>query len=293
MSRDKEDIERDLAENDGLRPDEDEGPDKSEASPRRCEFKQGERTAGVGDSGFGVDEELHESFPVEPIPTFMGSDGLPAFKESDPSDTQAIPFTWETQLCIEDDREYVEIFGQELADRGWLVVDDDEDDPDPDAPAEWLTPEGDPVDIDVLSKYDPEGIKRVRRTFKPEEVEHRWGVHVVKGSPGFWLPVRPRRERCKHYCRQVFSNDSQPDPTLPGHQIVFRVCKARRSNGGAYMSLGNEGIYACDLRDPIDETSTSLQDKKDRTKLVNRPDLLKLPLFNMPGDAVQLENKVS
>jgi hypothetical protein len=296
---DNEEIESELAENDGLRPDEDEGPDKSEASPRRCEFRQGERTAGVGESSFGPDEELHESFPVEPIPTVLGADGMPAFIEPDPSDTQAIPFTWETQLCIGDDREYVEIFGQELPGRGWVPLADDADEfddgdlVDDDDRLMWLSPDGDPIAIDFLSRYSPDGTERVRRTFKPEEVEHLWGVALVRGAPGCWLPVRPRREPCKHYCRQVFSNDSQKDPALPGHQIVFRVCKARRSNGGAYMSLSNEAVYACDFRDPHDEVSTGLQDKKDRHKLVNRPDLLKLPLFNMPGDAVQLENKVS
>jgi len=299
VSRDQEDIESELAENDGLRPDEEEGPDKSDASPKRCEFRQGERTAGVGESSFGPDEELHESFPVEPIPTFIGKDGLPAFKESDPSDTQAIPFTWETQLCIEDDREFVEIFGQELTGRGWVPFDDEElddeelDDEGLDERMMWLTPDGDPVKVDFLSRYKPDGTERVRRTFKPEEVKRLWGVTVVPGAPGCWLPVRPKRERCSHYCRQVFSNDSQPDPARDGHQIVFRVCKARRSNGGAFMSLSNEAVYACDFRDPPDNSSTMLQDKKDRTKLVDRPDLLKLPLFNMPGDAVQLENKVS
>jgi hypothetical protein len=237
-----------------------------------------------------MDDELHESFPVEPIPTFIGSDGLPAFEDTLTDDSQAIPFTWDTQLCVEDDREYVEIFGQELEDRGWSFDDGDDDDDDDLEPV-WLTPEGDEVKIDFLSRYNPDGTERTRRTFKPEEVERLWGVMLVKGPPGSWLPVRPRRERCKHYCRQVFSNDSQPDPTLPGHQIVFRVCVARRSNGGAYMSIGNEGIYACDFREPYDDVSSQLQDAKDRIKLVDRPDLTKLPLFNMPGEVAQLENK--
>ena len=73
MSRDNEDIDRDLAENDdGLRPDEIEGPDASEASPPRCEFRQGERTTGVGEASFEVSDELNESFPIEPIPVVMG-----------------------------------------------------------------------------------------------------------------------------------------------------------------------------------------------------------------------------
>jgi hypothetical protein len=273
-SRDK-DIERDLAEDDGLRPDEVEGPDASEASPRRCEFRQGERTSGVGESDFEAAEELHESFPIEEIPVVMGPDGLPIVVDSNPEDAQAVPFTWDTQLCIEDDREFVEVFDEELD----------------------VLPPG----VVARARYNRDGTDRERRRFEPEDVEKRWGMSVAVGEPHIvaeepherWIPVRPRRERCKHYRRQVFSNDSQPDPAAAGHQIVFRVCGARRSNGGAFMSLGNEGIYACDFRDPPDPKSTELQDSKDRSKLVDRPDLLHLPMFNMPGDAVQLENNVS
>jgi hypothetical protein len=77
--------------------------------------------------------------------------------------------------------------------------------------------------------------------------------------------------------------------TKPGHQLVFRVCAARRSNGGAFMSLRDEGIYQCDFRNPPDERSTRLQDSKDLAKVRQRPDLLLVPMFNMPGDAVQKE----
>lgn len=286
MTRDKDDTSPD---DDGMRPDEQEGPDASEASPARCQYRQGERTDGVGESSFSADEELHESFPIEEIPTVMGADGLPEFVEPDPEQTQAIPFTWETQLCIEDDREYVEIFRQELSARGWRVH----------QPDQWFTPSGDEVRLSVRRRYDSEGRELERERFNPDEVQERWGVFMVPktkkddGRPQSWLPVRPRRERCVHLRRQVFSNDDVPDPADDGHQIVFRVCAARRSNGGAYMSLGNEGIYCCDFREPFDVPSSRLQDQKDKKKLVERPDLLKLPLFNMPGEAIQLQNEVS
>ena len=282
VSRDNEDIERDLAENDGLRPDEQEGPDASEASLRRCEFRQGERSAGVGESSFDADEELHEAFPGEPIPTVMGDDGLPAFIEPNPEDATAVPFTYDTQLCIEDDRTYVEIFHQELRGRGWSHK----------GASNWCTPSGEELQLVVRSRFNSEGGVLPRAEHKPEDVVHLWGVDLVRlEKSGGRKPVRPLRERCKHLHRQVFSNDSQPDPTSAGHQIVFRVCGARRSNGGAFMSLGNEGIYACDFRDPPDVSRRYLQDAKDRGKLMGRPDLTLLPMFNTPGEAIQLENK--
>lgn len=270
MGDDKDDIERELAEHDGMRPDEEEGPGESDASPMRCQFKQGERMGGPEDSSFEVTDELHESFPVEPIPVVMGADGLPEIVTPNPEDAQAVPFTYETQLCIEDDRVYVELFHEEAL---------------PDTRAPYA----------CRNRYDKDGNENERERFEPEQVVRRWGRDFVEHDGGL-IPVRPLRLRCKHYKRQVFSNDSQPDRNLPMHEIVFRVCTARRSNGGAFMSLNNEGIYVCDFRDPPDPNAAAYQDALDKKKLVERPDKIKLPLFNMPGDAVeedddkQLEN---
>ena len=288
MGRDNDDIERDLAESDGLRPDEDAGPDQCEASPRRCDFRQGERMSGPTDAQFSMTDQLHDEFPIEPIPVVMAEDGLPKPVTSDPQDATAIPFTYETQLCIEDDREYIELTKEDLWAREWDLLDAPRGEP-----STWLTPKGTRIQgVCVRSRFDEDGLFQALSAYKPEEVEERWGHHFIKDDEG-WRPVRPRRERCKHYFRQVFSNDSQKDPALPMHQIVFRLCKARRSNGGAYMSLSNEAVYVCDVREPFDVPTSRLQDRKDKKKLVDRPDLLKLPLFNLAGDSVQVENKTS
>lgn len=272
MGDQKDDIERDLAENDGLRPDEDEGPGESDASPRRTEFKQGERMGGPDDAQFEMMDQVHEAFPIEEIPVVMGPDGLPDIVTPDPSQAEAVPFTYDTQLCIEDDRIFVELFGDETP---------------PGAPSAVL------AKLRTRGPYERDGALRERKRFQPEQVEVRWGMRLVPAGNGF-VPVRPVRETCKHYRRQVFSNDSQPDPDQPGHQIVFRVCTARRSNGGAFMSLSNEGVYACDFRDPPDLASKAAQDAKDRRKLIDRPDKTRLPLFGGVGDAIvqdeQMEN---
>lgn len=266
--------EVDTAGEDGMHPDRNEGPGESESSPVRSEFRQGENTSGPDDAQFQVMDQVFDEFPIEPIPVVMGADGLPEIVTGDPRDAQAIPFTYETQLCLEDDREYVEMFEEEMIERGWL-------------------PPLSSMRIRIQSKYDGDGRLRERRVFPEEEVESRWGM-LFRREPSsaacdapLFIPVRPRRERCRHYRRQVFSNDSQPDPSMPGHQIVFRVCTARRSNGGAYMSISNEGIYACDFRDPPDLESRSHQDEKDKRKLRERPDKVHLPLFGGPGDEVR------
>lgn len=265
-----DDIERDLPENDGLRPDEDEGPGESDASPRRCEFRQGERMGGPEDAQFEVMDQIHDGFPIEPIPVVMAEDGLPDVITPDPAAAEAVPFTFDTQLCIADDRRFVEVFYGEL----------------PVRPSGTVS-----AHLRDRARFNPDGTERPRREFDPDDVVVRWGVEVVELGDGF-LPVRPRRRKCRHYKRQVFSNDSQPDPEQPGHQIVFRVCAARRSNGGAFMSVSNEGIYACDFRDPPDPSSTQKQDEKDRRKLVDRPDRTRLPLFGGSGDAIVQDDQV-
>lgn len=93
--------------------------------------------------------------------------------------------------------------------------------------------------------------------------------------------VRPVRERCKHYKRQMFSNDDQPDVNTPGHYIVFRNCTVRRSVGGAFMSVSNEAVYGCDYRDPPCPGSSSRIDKADENILRQGAERQMVPLFNL------------
>lgn len=273
MRDNQDDRERDDAAEDGMHPDRDASPDESEASPTRCENRPGERDGGTEESEFEMSDELHEQFPVEQIP--IGTDpmdGMPVPMTGDPQDALAIPFTYETQLCIEDDRQFVEMFEGEFFRPDQMVQ---------------------KTEAQVRLRYEDDGAARERLVFQPSEVIERWGKQFVMSAGMKLIPVRPFRERCIHYKRQVFSNDNQPDMSKPGHQLVFRVCAARKSNGGACMSLRDEGVYQCDFRDPPDERTTRVQDAKDRHKLVERPDLVLLPLFHMPGDTVQLERKPS
>ena len=80
--------------------------------------------------------------------------------------------------------------------------------------------------------------------------------------------------------RQILSHDGQPDPSEPGHRIIFRNCTIRRSVGGAFMGLRDEAVYACDYRNPQDpSTVKKFLDDPDHEKLRSEAYKVKLPLF--------------
>lgn len=73
-----------------------------------------------------------------------------------------------------------------------------------------------------------------------------------------WRFVRPVRPACDFY-RRLQQNPSK-DSTA---QMTTRFCTQIRSNGGSYMSLRDEAIYACELRSPRDRTTERLIGEAD------------------------------
>jgi hypothetical protein len=268
---------------DGLQPDEEIGADGCDASPERCESPAGD-DAPPEDCSFDAMAELDDAFPVEPIPVIKGKDGLPEIVTPPIEAAFAVPFTYETTVCIEDEREYVEIFREELCAHGWRYRDGAL------VPAtlmkdkEWQT--GSSLLAQARSQFDEGGRRQKRENAPKEHVHHGWGVCWLIAD-GRIRPMRPLRERCQHYRRQVISNDDKPDPKQFGHQIVFRNCTARRSNGGAFMSLMGQGIYSCDYRYPPDESSRELIDQQDQERLEGKAHEILVPMFNVDGGVLR------
>lgn len=245
----------------GHEPDEEVGPQGADVDAAHTELKAGENEHPPEEAQYNVIDELAEPFGAGDDSPVIRSpvDGLPMHADS-PTTAIAPPFTFGTVVCVEDDREYVELFAEELERR---------------------------VDSSFLGKfltrmqYDDEGIELERAKFKPKKVITKWGVQCVETKDGL-VPVRPLRERCKHYKRQVFANDSESDPNAFGHKIVFRNCLIRRSVGGAFLSLRDEAVYACDYRDPPDlESSKKHLDQTDSKRLRSNAHEVHLPLFNI------------
>lgn len=278
MSEDRRPGEDDL---DGAEPLEEVGPADCEAKSTMTEQRIGEMSnGGVADSEHRSDDEVAEQFPIETIPMIAHPlDGIPVPADERHGIAKAPPFTYEHVVCVEDDRKFVEVFAEErlgqLYDtRPKLVVTD----------VERLTKL-----LCLRTRFDETGRELERRTFTPDQVETLFGQRVVKVADG-WVLVRPVRERCIHYKRQVFSNDEVTDEKAYGHKIVFRNCTFRRSVGGAFMSLRDEAVYACDYREPRDEASIDKHiDEPDRMRLRSRAHLHLLPLFGVTGEPSTFE----
>lgn len=248
-----------------------DGPDECAPEPTEVQFEPGARDGEPDETTFGAQEELMEAFVAEPLDTPMGPDGLPDHS-ADPINVAAFgpPLTHDTLLCMEDDRAFVPCSAVELAEAGWGVFGDKVVLPGPRKLLRRIR--GTKIRVGY-KPFDAAGLPAACPEHPPENVVERWG-HKFVFQGKHLIPVRPRRPRCSHYKTQTFHNDSQPDPTLPKHFLVFRNCShpARRSIGGASMSVANQAVYHCDYRDPVDQPTLRAQRDRDRKQIEERPD---------------------
>lgn len=253
-----------------------------EAVADLCEITVGAREGKADDAETSMRLEIFEAFSPQPIIMVPSThDGMPVPSDERSDLAVAHPFTRETLVCLEDDTSYVELFGDELASRGWVMLSEGSD--------AWAAA-GQPVDFtrwthvmrpSVSSRYDADGATRPRRTFSPEAVKNLFGVFVATAD-GAVYAVRPKRERCQHFMRQIMANDDVPDPAEYGHFIRFYNCTARKSVGGAYMTLRDEAVYACDYRSPPDhDTAEKYLDAYDRKRLSEKRHLELIRPFNL------------
>jgi hypothetical protein len=151
------------------------------------------------------------------------------------------------------------------------------------------TPEPPGASFSVRSMYDTEGKERDRRSFGGEPL-HLWGEKFCALESGELVAVRPVRERCRYFKRQLLGNDDGKDHTKPGGKIGFKNCERRRSVGGAFLSLSNEAVFACDYRDPPDPASVEAWlDAHDRKILTEEPYKTLVPLFGLEGSDIRAD----
>lgn len=225
-----------------------------DASPLDCEVPLAQDDRQTPGPSFL--DELQDQFDPYSLSNTMvtGSDGLPVQASEETEVRPAPPFHYDTVVCIEDDRQWVEqLDGEPL----------------------WLPPGV--HRLAMSRRFLSDGYKR--RVFDKKDVDFSAGAPFVQSKDGR-IPVRPVRPQCEHYKRQLLGNDSQPDPNRPGFGIIFRNCTKRRSIQGADMSVRDEAVYACEHREPYDKASMDKHlIKPDEERLARRP--VKLPLFNI------------
>lgn len=91
---------------------------------------------------------------------------------------------------------------------------------------------------------------------------------------GEWTEVAPVRPPCHHYVRQraQFKLNAQ-------HSHYARLCAARRTTEGTFMTVGDTGMWACSMREPRHLESEESLDRFDEQKIAEGKDREMLPLF--------------
>lgn len=90
-----------------------------------------------------------------------------------------------------------------------------------------------------------------------------------------WMLVEPIRPPCKHFVRQRGSFHLNPK-----HRKYYRLCSARRTTEGTFMTVSDTGMYACDMREPFDVESAKLLDDFDALKIEQGKNRKHLRMFS-------------
>lgn len=119
----------------------------------------------------------------------------------------------------------------------------------------------------------------VERTYHPAEVNREAnGRYTVQGEHKERIEVFPVRPRCAHYVRQVSQFDYNADA-----KVHLRLCAARRTTEGTFMSLRDGAMWACSMREPRDFLSEEkLLDSFDAEKVKQGESREHFSIFSNP-----------
>jgi hypothetical protein len=121
---------------------------------------------------------------------------------------------------------------------------------------------------------------RVTREYEPAAVTRmpngKWIVNDDGGNPV--AEVHPIRPQCRHYVRQQGSFHLNAQ-----HRKIYRLCAARRTTEGTFMTVSDLGMWACDMRDPYDAESAKHLDGFDNMKIEQGKKREHLPMFQSFG----------
>jgi hypothetical protein len=225
-------------------------------------------------------DEIHEDFKPSPAVRVIGSDGLPVTIDStEKSDIP--PLSPASLVCMADTRAFVVRdrwgavgfeFSPELVERA------------PDG--RWRIPVS--RLIDGFRGAIAELRQRMHWDEKESDAEDVWSVLYdrcgydrcfTECRIGDFLLVEPIRPACRHYVRQKLAFELNAQ-----HNQFARLCSARRTTEGTFMTVKDTGVWACDMRDPYDAESSKELDDFDALKVAQGKNREHLPMFGWRAD---------
>lgn len=229
--------------------------------------------SGDGEEDFSPFDEVDEDFKPGPMHLEIAADGLP--QQIDKTTESDIPaLSKETLICMGDYSKFV------IRDRwGEIVAEFEPTDVDRSPRGSFRVKASAAIERAKLT------IERRRKELREEakrdavvpdakldddlivlaSVASKFGRSSKMVAPRYcreWFQVRPVRPSCQHYVRQKVSL-----PENAQHKMYARLCAARRTTEGAFMTVRDQGVWACDMREPRDTRSELQLDEFDAKKI--------------------------
>lgn len=231
--------------------------------------------SGDGEHEFHPFDEVSESYSPSVIRKVTAADGLPTQAVQNADATDIPELSPETLVCMGD---YSEFYGDKI-----VVV-----------PA--CTEERDDVlylkgsDLQVVKSEI--GLILKDNTFRPDQVERviwrsepsgnsaivEWELKWPISTSGHRPRLEPKRHACSHYVRQVTQLDMNPK-----NKVHFRLCAARRTTEGTFMTVRDIAMWACSMREPRDLASEAKYiDSFDEQKMKEGRNRVYASIFGNP-----------
>jgi hypothetical protein len=191
-------------------------------------------------------DEIAEDYGMPEAGSYViGQDGMPAAVDgTTPSDIPALSV--QSLICMADTSAYV-------IRNGWGEV-----------IARFL-----PAEVE----HTPNGQTRVKAELAMQRAqEQRPGCWRARQA---WVIVEPLRPACRHYVRQETQLHLNAQ-----HSMFVRLCAARRTTEGTFMTVRDTGLWACNMREPRDIPSEARMEAFDRRKIREGAKREHLPMFS-------------
>jgi len=216
------------------------------ATPEECEIASPEGSPDAGDE-FHPFDEVYDAYQPGPAKRTIGADGLAETLDTT-SESDIPALSTESLVCMGDYSRFV-------------------------SRDSWGR---------ILAEFEPSEVRRMPNG--------RWSVAAAllkersQGELGGYareselMSVEPVRPQCRHYVRQKGTFHLNA-----AHKKYYRLCAARRTTEGTFMTVSDSGMYACDMREPYDVASAALIDDFDQLKIAQGAKREHLPIFQTNG----------
>jgi len=221
---------------------------------------------------FSPFEEVFDDFLAEPIVRVIADDGMPAAISTGKYHNDIPPLSTKTLICMGDFSKFAlrAIFGDAMAEFSPEEVQRSPE-------GRWRVPRAVARERLALElKRTREAIKKHPTSSQQAQLadlddDELMNVVLMQSAQGRnmtyavsreWIEVEPIRPPCRHYVRQITQFDYNPEA-----DVTLRLCAARRTTEGAFMSVRDRKMTACDMREPRHMESETVLDDFDNRKI--------------------------